>query len=153
MNHLNMVDNIESLITKNNTRISWDEYFMSITLLASCRSSCDRLHVGCVIVDDEHRIISVGYNGYLANVRHKSRVRDGHEQSTVHAEQNAVAYAAKNGVSLNNTKAYISHYPCINCTKILIASGIKEILYHKDYKNDDICKDILNDAKIKINKI
>lgn len=153
MNHLNMVDNIELLITKNDSRISWDEYFMSITLLASCRSSCDRLHVGCVIVDNEHRIISVGYNGYLANVRHKSRVRDGHEQSTVHAEQNAVAYAAKNGVSLNNTKAYISHYPCINCTKILIASGIKEIIYHKDYKNDDICKDILNDAKIKINKI
>lgn len=144
---------IETILEKNDKKISWEDYFMSISLLVSCRSSCQRLHVGCVIVDDEHRIVSVGYNGFLAGGEHKSRIRDNHEQSTIHAEQNAISYAAKNGVSVNKCHAFISHYPCINCAKILTSSGIKHIYYHKDYKNDEFVKDILNDAHISVTKI
>ena len=144
---------IETIVEKNDKKISWEDYFMSISLLVSCRSSCQRLHVGCVIVDDEHRIVSVGYNGFLAGVEHKSRIRDKHEQSTIHAEQNAISYAAKNGVSINKCVAFISHYPCINCAKFLASSGIKYIYYHKNYKNDELVKDILNDAHISITKI
>ena len=150
---MNFIENIENCISSLNGRISWNEYFMSISLLVSCRSCCERLHVGCVIVDKDNHIVSVGYNGFLAGAPHTSRVRDNHEQSTVHAEQNAISYAAKCGVSVNNCIAYISHYPCINCAKILASSGIKQIYYHNDYKNDNFVCDILQDAGVKIEKI
>ena len=116
------------------TRISWDEYFMSIAFLTSVRSACDRLHVGCVLVK-ENRIISLGYNGYLPKAPHYSIIRNNHELATVHAEQNTISDAAKRGVLVNNSVAYITHFPCIHCAKILIASGIYAIYYHFDYKN------------------
>ena len=150
---MSVINQIEDCISNLKERISWEEYFMSIALLVSCRSSCERLHVGCVIVDNDNHIVSVGYNGFLAGVPHTSRVRDNHEQSTVHAEQNSISYAAKSGVSVNNCNAYITHYPCINCAKILAASGIKKIYYHTDYKNDPLVLEILKDAKIKICQI
>ena len=150
---MSIINNIEGCISDLSNRISWDEYFMSISLLVSCRSCCDRLHVGCVIVDKDNHIVSVGYNGFLAGAPHTSRVRDNHEQSTVHAEQNAISYAAKCGVSVNNCIAYITHYPCINCAKILSSSGIKKIYYHSDYKNDPIVSEILKDVNIEISKI
>ena len=147
------IDAIQDCINNFEERISWQDYFMSIALLVSCRSCCERLHVGCVIVNKENHIVSVGYNGFLAGAPHKSRIRDNHEQSTIHAEQNAITYAAKCGVSVNNCIAYITHYPCINCAKILISSGIKEIYYHEDYKNDYLVKELLSDGKIIIYKI
>ena len=116
-------------------RLDWNEYFMSIAKLTSARSSCNRLHVGCVIVKDKH-IVSTGYNGFLPSFPHESIVINNHEQATVHAEQNAIADAACRGTSVNNSIAYITHYPCINCFKILVASGIKTIYYLNDYNND-----------------
>jgi dCMP deaminase len=65
-------------------------------------------------------------------------VRDGHEQATIHAEQNALCDCAKRGVSSQNCIAYITHYPCLICTRLLLASGISEIKYIHDYKNDDL---------------
>ena len=106
-------------------RPSWDEYFMATAALIASRSNCERLHVGCVIVtggDRRNRIVAAGYNGYLPGTPHTSRVRDGHEQATVHAEQNAVADAARRGSSVEGCVAYVTHYPCINCAKILAAS-------------------------------
>ena len=133
-------------------RLSWDNYFMSIAFLISSRSSCDRLHVGCVLVKDT-RIISVGYNGFLPKLPHTSHVRDGHEQATVHAEQNAITDCAKRGVSTNNATAYITHYPCINCCKILCASGIKNIKYHRNYKNDSLVGTLFKLAGITVDMI
>lgn len=124
--------------------IEWNEYFMSIAKLTSMRSPCNRLHVGCVLVKDK-RVISCGYNGFLPGHPHVSRVRDNHEQSTVHAEQNCIADCAKRGISTNDATAYITHYPCINCLKILLASGITRIIYDNDYHNDGLCKDIVNE--------
>ena len=67
-------------------------------------------------------------------------MRDDHEQATVHAEQNAITHAARNGIALEGCCAYITHYPCINCCKILLAAGIREIRYIHDYHNDPIVK-------------
>lgn len=122
---------------KMNTRLSWDDYFMKTAELASVRSPCERLQVGCVIVKN-NRLISMGYNGFLAGTEHRSIVRDGHEQATIHAEINAVTDAAKRGVSIDGSVAYITHYPCINCYKALASSGVKQVLYRSDYKNDPV---------------
>ena len=122
-------------------RISWDDYFMKAATLASIRSPCDRLKVGCVIVKN-NRLISMGYNGFLAGTDHKSIVRWGHEQATIHAEINAITDAAKRGVSIDDAEAYITHYPCINCFKALASSGVKKIYYQVDYKNDPILEEL-----------
>ena len=133
-------------------RPTWDEYFKKIVEVTASRSPCSRLHVGCLLVKDK-RIVSQGYNGFLPGCSHFSIIRDGHEQSTVHAEQNAIADCAKRGVSCLDSTAYITHYPCINCCKILIASGIKDIKYIHDYKNDELVIRYLDECNIPITKI
>lgn len=133
-----------SNLDKNEERINWDRYFMSISILASIRSSCERLKVGCVL-SKNNRIISMGYNGFLPGANHRSIVRNNHEQATIHAEQNAISDASSRGVSVKECTAYITHYPCINCFKILAASGIKHIIYLYDYKNDELILDLIND--------
>jgi dCMP deaminase len=133
-------------------RPSWDEYFKKICLVTKERSSCHRLQVGCLLVKD-NRIISQGYNGFLPGCPHKSIVRDNHEQSTVHAEQNAICDCAKRGVNCNGSIAYITHYPCIICCKLLLASGIKEIKYIDDYKNDELVEEYCEQLDIKIIKL
>jgi dCMP deaminase len=133
-------------------RPSWDEYFKEIVICTTKRSSCKRLQVGCLLVKD-NRIISQGYNGFLPGCVHESIMRDGHEQATVHAEQNAICDCSKRGVSSENCTAYISHYPCIICTRLLIASGIKEIKYINDYKNDLLVSYLSKQANINIKKI
>ena len=133
-------------------RPSWEEYFCSLTNLASSRSPCTRLKVGCIIVKD-NRIIAQGYNGYLPGAEHKQILINDHEVGTVHAEQNAISDCAKRGVSCNNSTAYITHYPCINCIKILCASGISNIKYMNDYKNDDLIKYFADQSNVTIEKI
>ena len=133
-------------------RLNWDEYFAKIVKVTAERSSCDRLQVGCLLVKD-NRIISQGYNGHLPGAPHKSIVRDNHEQATVHAEQNAICDCAKRGVSCDGATAYITHYPCIICLRILLTSGIKDIKYLEDYKNDELVEVFCNQLNIKINKI
>ncbi len=144
-------NDIKQLIN-NDQRLSWDNYFISISLLAAKRSSCSRLHVGCVIVNN-NRILATGYNGFLKGAPHQSRVVNGHEQFTVHAEQNAICDAALRGVSLEHSTAYVTHYPCINCLKLLIASGVSEIKYLHDYKNDPLTLEMAIENKIKIIKV
>ena len=133
-------------------RLSWDEYFSEISEVTAKRSPCERLKVGCVLVKD-NRIISQGYNGFLPGCPHKSIIRDNHEQATVHAEQNAIADCAKRGVSCNDSTAYITHYPCVICVRMLLASGIKNIKYINDYKNDELVKSFTNQLNIPIIKL
>jgi len=147
---------LEALTRSWEGRPSWDEYFMATALLMASRSSCERLHVGCVIVsggDQANRIIAAGYNGFLPGAPHVSRVRDGHEQGTVHAEQNAICDAARRGVSLEGATIYITHFPCVNCAKILAASGIRAIKYHRDYRNDDMVREILHESRVRIEQL
>ena len=133
-------------------RSSWDEYFTKIVSVTSERSPCMRLRVGCLLVRD-NRIISQGYNGFLPGCPHQSIIRDNHEMATVHAEQNAIADCAKRGVSCENSTAYITHYPCIHCTRLLLASGIKEIKYINDYKNDELVEIFAKQLKINVIKL
>tara|TARA_A100001015_G_scaffold134678_1_gene149448 strand:+ start:648 stop:1064 length:417 start_codon:yes stop_codon:yes gene_type:complete len=133
-------------------RPNWNEYFKEIVQVTSKRSPCHRLKVGCLLVKD-NRIISQGYNGFLPGCIHKSIVRNNHEQATVHAEQNALADCAKRGVSCLDATAYITHYPCIICCRLLLASGIKEIKYLENYKNDELVKYFADQLKVKIIKI
>jgi dCMP deaminase len=150
------VDQIAVLVGALNARPSWDEYFMATAFLMSSRSACERLHVGCVMVSGgahRNRIIAAGYNGFLPGSPHVSRVREGHEQATVHAEQNAISDAARRGVSLDGATAYITHYPCINCAKIMAAAGIVEVKYHMDYKNDPLVGELLEEAGVKVAKL
>jgi dCMP deaminase len=118
---------------------TWDEYFKRLVEMTSTRSKCERLQVGCILVRD-NRIISQGYNGHLPGLKHESIVRNNHEQATLHAEQNALVDCAKRGVSCDKCTAYVTHYPCIICCRLLLASGIKEIKYLNDYKNDELVK-------------
>ena len=151
--HANIVAAVDSLIAGIPARPSWDEYFMAAAILVSMRSACARLHVGCLVVSaGEHpnRIVAAGYNGFLPGAPHKSCVRDGHEQATVHAEQNAVADAAKRGVSLMGAIVYITHFPCINCAKILAAAGVGVIKYLHDYRNDELVRPLLEAAGVRI---
>ena len=133
-------------------RMEWDDYFISIALLAAQRSPCARLHVGSVIVRD-NRMISMGYNGFIAGCPHVSHMRDGHEQATIHSEINAICDCAKRGVTLNGAKIYITHYPCLNCFKTICSSGIVEIIYLEDYNNDELVAHVAKDANIVIRKL
>lgn len=145
-------DDLFNFINNGEQRLSWDSYFMSISVLAAKRSSCSRLHVGCVIVKN-NRILTSGYNGFLRGAPHVSRVSNGHEQFTVHAEQNAICDAAFRGVPLENSIAYVTHCPCINCMKLLIAAGISEIKYLNDYKNDELATTMVLENRIKLIKL
>lgn len=133
-------------------RPSWNEYFKTICKVTSERSPCERLKVGCILVKN-NRIISQGYNGFLPGLPHISVVRNNHEQATIHAEQNAIIDCAKRGVKCNNSEAYITHYPCPICMKMLCAAGIQKIYYIEDYKNDDLTKYFAEKSNINIEKI
>lgn len=130
----------------------WDIYFSKIISVTSERSPCKRLKVGCVIVKD-NRIISQGYNGFLAGCEHKSIIRDNHEMATIHAEQNAISFCAKNNISCENSTIYITHYPCIYCMKLICSSGIKHIKYINDYNNDNLVEVFSKLAEITISKL
>ena len=134
------------------SRPTWDEYFKEIVMVTSKRSPCERLQVGCLLVND-NRIISQGYNGFFPGCPHESIVRNNHEQATVHAEQNAITDCAKRGVSCEGSTAYVTHYPCIICTRLLLAAGIKQVKYLDDYKNDDLVPVLAKQLNVPIEKI
>jgi dCMP deaminase len=133
-------------------RPSWDQYYKNIVNLTAERSVCPRLQVGCLLIKD-NRIISQGYNGYLSGCPHDPIIKDGHNIGTIHAEQNAIVDCAKRGVSSNLCTAFITHYPCFNCFKLLVAAGIEEIKYCNDYNNDPEVKNLSEKINFNIKKI
>lgn len=148
-----MLKEIANIVQENKSRLEWDNYFMSIALLASCRSPCLRLHVGSVITKS-NRIVSIGYNGFIAGTPHISHVRENHEQAIIHSEINALANSNRlGGTSLEGATIYVTHYPCINCFKSIAATGIKDIIYLYDYNNDLLVGAIASEAKINIKQI
>jgi dCMP deaminase len=156
MSRLNLIDTIVDVAKDLEARPSWDEYFMATAFLIATRSACQRLNVGCVIVSKgthKNRIIAAGYNGFLPGAPHISRIDNDHEQSTVHAEQNAISDAARRGVSLSGSTAYITHFPCIVCAKLLVAAGVNEIKFHFDYNNNPMVEEIFKENEIKCIKL
>lgn len=132
-------------------RTNWNEYFGEVANLIASHSSCERLHVGCVLIRD-NRILSTGYNGCLTGVPHLSRIANNHEQTTLHAEQNCIADCAKRGISTDGATAFITHFPCIHCFKLLLSAGIVGITYINDYHNERLVMELAALAKIRIVK-
>lgn len=122
-------------------RVSWETYFMNIAKEVSTRSTCDRKHVGAVIVRDK-TLLSTGYNGSIKGLPHCNdagcEMVDGHCIRTSHAEANAIVQAAKNGVKIDGSEIYVTASPCYNCFKLIANSGIKVIYYNELYRDERI---------------
>ena len=134
-------------------RPNWDSYFMKIALAVSERSTCDRAMVGCVLVR-EKRILTTGFNGSPTGQAHCDEIGhlmvDGHCVRTIHAETNAIIQAALHGVSTRDAICYVTHLPCINCTKALINAGIARIVYGEAYRVDENASSFLEAAEIEL---
>ena len=120
-------------------RSSWDQYFMDIARQVATRATCDRKHVGAVIVRDR-TILSTGYNGSIRGMPHCDEIghtmENGHCVATIHAEANAIIQAARNGVNINGGEMYTTASPCWNCFKLIANSGIVRIFYGEFYRDE-----------------
>ncbi len=122
-------------------RASWDEYFMNIAKEVATRSTCDRKHVGAVIVRDK-TIVSTGYNGSVRGLPHCDDaghlMEDGHCVRTIHAEANALVQAAKNGSGVDGASIYVTASPCWSCFKMISNAGIRRIVYGEFYRDERV---------------
>jgi dCMP deaminase len=127
-------------------RSSWDQYFMDIARQVAGRATCDRKHVGALLVRDR-TILSTGYNGSIRGLPHCDDVghmmENGHCVATVHAEANAILQAAKNGVRIdserdNPTTLYTTASPCWPCFKLIANTGVRRIVYGEFYRDPRI---------------
>ncbi len=134
-------------MAKRDNYINWDEYFMGVAILASQRSKDPNTQVGACIVNDDNKIMSVGYNGFPRGCSDDEFPweRDGGLESETkypyvcHAELNAILNAGGN--SLNGCRIYVALFPCNECAKAIIQSGIKEVIYISDkYADTDLVK-------------
>ncbi|MFH1183032.1 MAG: deaminase [Candidatus Moraniibacteriota bacterium] len=150
-------------------RPSWDAYFMALAKLAASRSTCLSRPTGCIIVKNK-QVISSGYNGSMPGVPHCSDegkcyrrgidVRGAEKYDfcrSIHAEANAIALAAKEGLGVDGAVAYMTLFPCYMCIKTLVRSGIKEIIYEKGYESivserDRRWKEALEETQVKTRK-
>ena len=145
-------------------RLTWDQYFMTITQQVAERSTCNRAKVGAVIVRDRN-ILATGYNGAPVGMPHcteagcliyESKTPYGEvEQNcfrTIHAEINAIAQAAKNGSNIKDSSIYVTHTPCIHCIKVLVNTGIKTVYYESPYKLDTL-EEILRNTRVHMEKV
>ncbi len=143
----------------------WDKRFIDMAEVVGSWSSCyqENRHVGAVIVKDKH-VLATGYNGAPAGVtsckdkceclRKKLNIPSGtrHELCfAVHAEQNAIAQAARFGISVEGATIYVTHQPCTICTKMIINSGIKKVIYKHGYP-DDFSLELLKEAGVELIK-
>ena len=143
-------------------RPSWDEYFLELACLVSKRSTCLRRQVGAVLVKDK-KILATGYNGVPSGIRHcsdtgcirdKLKIPSGQRHELcrgLHAEQNVLLQAALHGVSTKGSAVYITNQPCMICAKMLINAGIRQLIIADGYP-DDLAKEFLREAKIKVRK-
>ncbi len=145
-------------------RPSWDEYFMKIARIASLRSNCMKRKVAAVVVKDR-RIISTGYNGTPRGVKNcneggcprcnsmaPSGTRLG-ECLCSHAEENAIVQAAYHGIGVGRSTIYSTFSPCLICTKMIINSGIGEVVYNLDYPLNEVAQGLLQEAGVKARRL
>jgi len=120
-------------------RVDWHTYFMNIARQVATRATCERKHVGAVIVRDR-TILSTGYNGSIRGLDHCEDVgcviEDGHCVSTVHAEANAILQAARNGVAIGGAELYTTASPCWPCFKLIANAGIVRVYYGEFYRDE-----------------
>lgn len=122
-------------------RISWEQYFMNIAREVATRSTCERKHVGAVIVRGR-TILSTGYNGSIRGLSHCDDIghemENGHCVRTIHAEANAITQAARHGVQISDSEIYVTASPCYQCFKLIANAGIKAIHYREFYRDERI---------------
>jgi dCMP deaminase len=149
--------------TKNNhIRPSWDEYFIDLANTAARRATCDRGRSGCVIVRDKHVLVT-GYVGSPKGMKHCDEVghlfkkvyhEDGsvtqHCVRTVHAEQNAIAQAARRGIALNDSTLYCRMTPCRTCAMLIINCGIVRVVCEKKYHAGKESEELFAEAGVKL---
>jgi dCMP deaminase len=137
-------------------RPNWDSYFMKIAYAVSERSTCDRAFVGAVLVL-EKRILTTGFNGSPAGQPHCDEIGhllvEEHCVRTIHAETNAIIQAALHGISTRGCTCYVTHFPCINCTKVLINAGMSRLVYNVAYRIDGNALDFLGAANVEIEQL
>jgi dCMP deaminase len=114
---------------------------MQIALDVATRATCDRKHVGAVIVRDKN-ILATGYNGSIRGLSHCDEeghmMEDGHCVRTIHAEANAIIQAAKNGIRIEGGSIYVSASPCWGCFKMIANAGLSKIVYGEFYRDQRI---------------
>lgn len=142
-------------------RISWDEYFMSIALITAKRSKDPSTKVGAVLVDENNKVVSIGYNGMPRGVKdkdiswEKNEGLDNKYLYVCHAEFNAILNV-RNGNSLENCTCYVTLFPCNECAKAIVQTGIKKIIYLDDKYHDTVgmqaSRKILDLAGVKYEK-
>lgn len=152
-------------MTKDNARPDWDNYFMEIAEVVAKRSNCCRRHVAAVIVKD-NRVISTGYNGTPRGIANcfdggcercnSTEVKSGEGLTDcicAHAEENAIVQAAYHGIAVKESTIYTTFSPCPYCTRMIINSGIKEVVYKDLYTIDEKSIALLRQAGIKFRKL
>lgn len=164
----NLYDNVDKMLSELSSdfklvRPSWDEYFMSIAKTVATRSNCIKRKVAAIIVKDK-RIISTGYNGTPRGIKNCSdggceRCASFGESGKnladcvcCHGEENAIVQASYHGVPIKDATIYSTFSPCLLCTKMIINSGIKEVVYSSDYPLADISLKLLKEAGILVRK-
>ena len=122
-------------------RASWDEYFMQIAKDVATRATCDRKHVGAVIVRDKC-ILATGYNGSIRGLPHCDEeghlMEEGHCVRTVHAEANAIVQAARNGIRIDGSAIYVTASPCWGCFRLIANGGIARVVFGEFYRDPKI---------------
>ena len=122
-------------------RADWDSYFMQIAAVVSSRATCDRKHVGALLVRDRI-ILSTGYNGSIRGIPHCDEaghmLENGHCVATIHAEANAILQSARNGVRIEGADIYTTASPCWPCFKLIANAGLRRIVYGEFYRDDRI---------------
>jgi dCMP deaminase len=123
------------------SRASWDEYFMNIAKEVATRSTCDRKHVGAVVVRDKS-ILATGYDGSVRGLPHCDDdghlMEDGHCVRTVHAEANAIVQAARNGMRIDGASIYVTASPCWGCFRLIANAGIVKVVFGEFYRDQKI---------------
>ncbi|MFC6253478.1 ComE operon protein 2 [Secundilactobacillus hailunensis] len=139
-----------------NKRIPWDQYFMMQSVLLASRSTCNRLSVGATIVRDR-RIIAGGYNGSVSGDVHCTDegcyLVDGHCLRTIHAEMNAILQCAKFGEATDGAEIYVTDFPCLQCTKMLLQAGIRKISYLHNYHNDPYAMSLIKLKQVDLHQV
>ena len=137
-------------------RIPWDQYFMLQAVLLSLRSTCTRLSVGAILVRDQ-RMIAGGYNGSVSGDKHciddGCYMVDGHCLRTIHAEMNAVLQCAKFGIPTDGAELYVTDFPCLQCTKMLLQAGVKKIHYLRNYNNDSYALELVKLKEVALEQV
>ena len=122
-------------------RASWDQYFMNIAGEVATRATCDRKHVGAVIVRDKS-ILATGYNGSIRGLGHCDEeghlMEEGHCVRTVHAEANAIVQAAKHGMAIEGASIYVTASPCWQCFRLIANAGLVRIVFGEFYRDQRI---------------